>query len=103
MADERWTNVEIRCALLWRLARSHGWANWIPENDLIRAVPSHERGRARVVVEELRRTPLVRSHRDRGYKLAHDGIDALARELRNVCDFDAFRIEATLSHFGGFG
>lgn len=102
MVAGRWTGSEIRCALLWRLARSHGWANWIPEDDLVRAVPSHERGRARECIEELCRNALVRYHRTRGLKLAHNRIDALARELRDECGFSEFRIETTLSHFAGF-
>lgn len=88
--------------MLWRLARSHGWARWIPEADLVRAVPSHERGRARRLVEDLAGEPIVVRHPQRGLKLSHDQIDHLARELRDVCGFSEFLVETTLSHFGGF-
>lgn len=38
MPGARWTDVEIKCAMLWRLSRSHGWANWITADDLVKAV-----------------------------------------------------------------
>lgn len=102
MGGGRWSVEDIRCALLWRLARNHGWATWTSEEALIRAVPSHERGRARDVAGALREEPVVVHHPDRGFKIAHEHIALLARELRDTCGFGAFRIEATLSHFEGF-
>lgn len=102
MTDSRWSETEIRCAMLWRLVRSHGWANWIPGDDLIRAVPSHERGRARDVADDLRGEPYVRHHGNRGFKIDNSHVDTLAEELRDDCGYGEFRIEATLSHFGGF-
>ena len=102
MPGGRWCEEEIRCALLWRLARNHGWANWIQEDDLIRAVPSHERGKARDIADDLRSEPYIEHHPNRGFKIENKHIDVLARELRDECDFSEFRIEATLSHFGGF-
>lgn len=102
MGTDRLSRRDIQCAVLWRLARSHGWAHWIPEEQLIRAVPSHERGRARSIVTRLADGPIVRHHPHRGLKLAHESVDLLARELRDECGFSEFRIETTLSHFGGF-
>lgn len=88
--------------MLWRLARSHGWAQWVPEERIIRAVPSHERGRARHMIARLAQEPYVHHHPRRGVKIAHQGIDQLARELRDRCDISEFLIETTLSHFPGF-
>ena len=102
MPHDRWSEAELRCTLLWRLARRHGWANWIPVDDLVGAVPTHERGRAREVLENLRRSPLTEHRRGRGFKLAHSRVDALAKVLREDCGYGAFRIEATLSHFERF-
>lgn len=102
MGTGRYSPQEIRCAVLWRLARDHGWAQWVPEERLTRAVPSHERGRARRIVARLAREPIVRHHPHRGLKLAHERIDHLAHELRDRCGISEFRIESTLSHFGGF-
>lgn len=94
--------MEIRCAILWRLARRHGWATWIPVDDLVAAVPTHERGRAKTVAEGLKHEPYVAYRRKRGLKIDHPKIDALAALLRDECGYSEFRIEATLSHFDGF-
>lgn len=102
MSDGRWSRTEIRCTLIWRLARRHAWANWIPEDDLISGVPSHEQGRARTVAEELRDASYLAYHPGRGYKIDHTHIDALALELRDKCEYSVFRIKTTLSHFDGF-
>lgn len=102
MPSNRWSEDDRKCATLWRLARSHGWANWIPGSDLIRAVPSHERGAARSTLDALRGEPYVAYQPRRGYSIAHDAIDRLATTLRDLCGDSEFRIEATLSHFGGF-
>lgn len=102
MEPNRYSRQAIRCAILWRLVRNHGWAQWVPEVRIIRAVPAHERGRAKDIVARLSRAPFAHHNPQRGLKIAHDGIDRLARELRDVCGYSEFRIEATLSHFGGF-
>lgn len=102
MADARLTRREVECAMLWRLSRNHGWAGWTALEDLVRAVPSHDRGRARSVAESLRVEPYIVYHPNRGFKIAHEAIDTLATVLRDECGVDEFRIEATLSHFRGF-
>lgn len=102
MTTTRWSTTEIKCTILWRLARRHGWANWIPVDDLITAVPTHERGRARGITKELKSEPYIRFHRKRGIKINNSKIDLLADELHNICEYSEFRITATLSHFGGF-
>jgi hypothetical protein len=102
MPTDRWSGVEIKCAILWRLTRRHGWANWIPADDLVTAVPSHERGQARSVVDELKREPYIKFHLNRGFKINNSRVDVLAEELRDICGYSEFRITATLSHFGGF-
>lgn len=102
MSTDRWTDVEIKCAMLWRLTRNHAWANWIPADDLIRAVPSHERGNARSLTDELKREPYIEHHGNRGFKIDNSRVNILARELRDDCSYSEFRITTTLSHFGGF-
>jgi hypothetical protein len=86
----------------WRLARRHGWANWVPEETLLRAVPSHERGRARAIAKGLDRESFVVNDPHRGFKIDHAGIGRSAWEFRDRCGFSEFVIETTLSHFGGF-
>lgn len=102
VTSNRWTETEIRCALLWRLSRRHGWANWVPVDDLVNAVPNHERGWAREVAHDLKLEPFTAYHRNRGFKIDHSHVDALAVFLRDGCGYSEFRIESTLSHFGGF-
>lgn len=102
MGNNRLSARDIRCAMLWRLARSHGWAHWVPEERLIRSVPSHERGRARESIAGLSDEAYVHYQPDSGLKIAHQGIDRLARELRDACGISELRIESTLSHFRGF-
>lgn len=102
MGTDRYPREDIRCATLWRLARSRGWAQWIPVEMVLRAVPSHERGRARTVATELGRELFSLHHPRRGLKIDHTGIELLARERRDICGISEFLIETTLSHFGGF-
>ena len=103
MTPGRLSDTEIRCQLLFFLSRKHGWAQWIPEDELVGTVPVSERGRARQeILPELQQSPLTIHQRDRGYKINHDRIEDLAYELRDECTYSELRIEATLSHFDGF-
>lgn len=103
MTSGRLTEPEIRCQLLFSLSRKHAWARWVPKDELLRTLPKSERGRARRdVLPDLQKEPLVVYQRDRGYKINHDTIEELARELRDECEYSELRIEATLSHFDGF-
>lgn len=70
--------------------------------DLVEAVPTHERGQAQGVVDDLKRGPLTVYRRRRGVKIDHSRIEAFAEFLRDECGYSEFRIDATLSHFGGF-
>lgn len=102
MTSGRWTDSEIRCGLMWRLTRGHGWGDWKEAEDLLGAVPTHERGTAREILRDLRTEPFVLYQRGNGYKINHDAIEQLAIYLRDECGYSEFRIEATLSHFDGF-
>lgn len=84
------------------MARWHAWATWIPVDDLLGAVPSHERGRAREVANDLKQDPYTVYRPGRGFKLDHTRIESFAELLRDECGREEFRIEATLSHFHGF-
>lgn len=102
MCGNRRSRSEIECALLWRLARRHGWAQWIAVEEIIHAVPTHERGRAKLVAKGLATKPYIQFNQNQGFKIHHPSIDALADELHDVCGFSKFRIEGRLSHFSGF-
>lgn len=102
-AVSRLSDREIGCQLLWKLARSHGWARWIPEDDLVRTLPRSDRRRARrEVLPALGGDSRTVFQRGRGFKLDHEGIETLAYYLRDRCGYSELRIEATLSHFDGF-
>lgn len=65
--------------------------------------PRSERGRARRdVLPSLRTDQKTVFQRGRGYKIAHEEVEALAYFLRDSCEYSELRIEATLSHFDGF-
>lgn len=102
-AVSRLSDGEIRCQLLWKLARSHAWGRWIPEDALARTLPRSERGRARGdVLPTFRGDVITVYRRGYGYKVNHDEIERLAYYLRDECGYTELRIEATLSHFQGF-
>jgi hypothetical protein len=100
----RLNDDEIRCRLLWRLVREHGWSKWVPEDSLVnRALPDSEIGRGREVCEALRSEPYLVWQHERGYRIK--GLpeqETLARELRDRCDFTELQISSSLSHFDGF-
>ena len=103
MAVSRLSDGEIRWQLLWKLARSHGWARWIHSDDLVKTLPRSERGRARRdVLPTLRGDTMTVYRRGKGYKVDHDEIERLGYYLRDECGYSELRIEATLSHFQGF-
>lgn len=103
MAVSRLTEEESRCQLLWKLALCHGWARWIPGDDLVKTLPRSERARAnREVLPALQRDATTIYRRRRGHKMNHAEIEPLAYFLRDECGYSALRIEATLSHFDGF-
>lgn len=102
MPSGRKSDSEIECDLLWRLVRRHGWGNWVPEDDLIDIVPTHERGRARDLADDLQAEPYVAHDPNRGYAVNNSHVDLLADRLHNDCGYSKFRIETTLSHFDGF-
>ena len=105
MAGSRWSDEEIECALLWKLARTHGWSGSIPADDLVRdALPGHEDPRGHEICEELKRMAYVTYQRGQGFSL--EGMpeqEELAYELRDRCGYTELQIEATLSPFGRAG
>lgn len=95
---------EIRCQLLWRLVREHGWSKWVAEDHLVnRALPNSDIGRGRRICKALRDEPYIIWQRGRGYRIK--GLpeqEILARELRDQCAFTEFQIISSLSHFDEF-
>lgn len=95
----------IECALLWRLARDHGWSKEVDVKRLVSDsnVRDEKRGRE-VARNQLSENEYV------GYHQGKDTIwldppptDELAYHLRDECGFMELQIEATLdSYFDGF-
>lgn len=103
-ADEpEWLDIE--CALLWKLARSHGWSAEVTVENLADEANVRDEAHAR----EVARTHLA----DRefiGYHQGRDTIwlegpprDAVCYHLRDECGYSELQIEATFSsYFDGF-
>jgi len=96
---------EVECALLWKLARTHGWSAEVTVSDLVSDANVTDEKRAR----EVARTTLP-DKKFVGYHSGKDTIwldppptDELAHYLRDVCGYMELQIEATLdSYFDGF-
>lgn len=97
----------LKCRLLWKLARRHGWGSPIEEETLVvSALAPTEQGRGRDLLADLRSEPYVGRISD-GFVLKNDpDSQALAAaRLHDSCGYSTLQIEATLSRFeqaGGF-
>lgn len=106
-ADAMSDAIRIRCRLLWKIARRHGWGSPVPADALVRsALESSIQGERHDRVEELLEEPYVGRDPD-GYVLRNDrDSQALAAvRLRETCGYSTLQIEATLSRSqqaGGF-
>lgn len=102
------TRSELKCELLWKLCRKHGWGAPIPKRVLVDlALEASEQGRGKAVVEELVEEPYVQYRRGEGYGIVNDpdGQAQAAVRLQSSCGYLELQIEATLSRFeqaGGF-
>lgn len=99
---------ELKCRLLWKLCRKHGWGSPVPRDDLVSwALPDSDQGRGREIVEDLLDEPYTGFQRGAGYSIRNDP-DSQAQaayRLRSECGYTTVQIEATLSRFqqaGGF-
>lgn len=105
MGDPRSERTDIECALLWKLARSHGWSRRIAVSDLVSdATVTDERSARDVARNRLASRDFVRYHRgtDRIWLAGPPG-DAIPYHLRDVCGYAELQIEATFdSYFDGF-
>lgn len=102
------SSSQLKCKLLWKLCRKHGWAAPIPKDGLADlALESSDQGRGKSLVDELVEEPYVRYQRGQGYSLKNDP-DAQAQaayRLKSTCGYLEIQIEPTLSRFeqaGGF-
>lgn len=102
------STTRLKCRLVWKLARLHGWGSPVDEARLVdAALPPSEQGIGREVLAELRDEPYVGFVSGGGVSLANDpDSQALAAvRLHSTCGYTVLQIEATLSRFeqaGGF-
>lgn len=94
---------EVVCQLLWKLARRHGWSQWISLDALVRDLSVQDERRAREIFEaQVAKKEYVEYHPGREEVKLNVPHENLAYDLRDDCGFSELRIEATLSHFDGF-
>ena len=102
------SDSQLKCELLWKLCRKHGWASPLLEDALIDlALESSDQGDGRELVDELVEEPYIAYQQERGYSVKNDP-DAQAQaayRLISVCGYHEIQVELTLSRFeqaGGF-
>lgn len=99
---------EIKCRLLWSLARRHGWASPVDATTLVSsALPTAEQGMGRELLGALAREPYVDRVGESSYALRNDPDSqaVAAARLTDTCGYTTLQVEATLSRFaqaGGF-
>lgn len=99
------SDVEIRCKLLWKLCRSHGWGSPVPIDDLVGdALDAVDQGRGRQICDDLKKRPFITYRRGRGLTIKNSPVEQekIAHILRDECSYTRLQIEATLSRFEGF-
>ena len=102
------SRTRLKCRLLWKLCRKHGWGSPVPESVLIDlALGSSDQGEGATAVRELADEPYIRYREGRGYSVKNDP-DAQAQaacRLVSTCEYLEIQVEPTLSRFeqaGGF-
>lgn len=104
----RSSESEIKCSLLWKLCRRHGWSSPVERQDLVsNALESVEQGRGKRLVDELLQESYIGHRNDMGYYVLNspDRQAEAAYRLLETCKYSKLRIETTLSRFqqaGGF-
>lgn len=93
------------CALIWSLARTHGWSTEVQVDDLVKNANVTDEQQARQIARnQLRQRPFINYHqgRDTIWISAPPG-DDICYFLRDHCGYSELQIEATFSsYFDGF-
>lgn len=105
---DRASENQIKCSLLWKLGRAHGWGTPVRKEDLVTlALDDVEQGRGKQIVDELIEESYVTYRKGYGFQVKNDP-DAQAKaafRLEETCGYTRLQIEATFSRFeqaGGF-
>lgn len=99
---------ELKCKLLWKLCRKHGWGSPVPRSRLVDlALQTSEQGRGKELVGELIEEPYIGYQDGRGYSVLNSPAAQAqaAYRLKSSCGYLEIQIEPTLSRFeqaGGF-
>jgi len=98
----------LKCSLLWKLCRRHGWSSPVSEDGLTDlALEDGNQGDGREIAEELIEEPYIGYVNGQGYFVKNDP-DSQAQaayRLINHCGYLEIQVESTLSRFeqaGGF-
>lgn len=105
MSNPSVEDADVECALLWRLARGHGWSSHVSVRPLVSNANVHDERKAREVArDQLAARPFVGYHqgRDEIWLTGPPGEDVFYH-LRDDCGYSELQIEATFSsYFEGF-
>lgn len=96
---------DIECALLWKLARTHGWSTEVDVSDLAREAAVQDEQKARDIARnQLANRDYIRFHPGRDtIWLKGPPCDDAAYDLRDECGYSEIQIEATFGdYFDGF-
>ncbi|MFB6199162.1 MAG: hypothetical protein ABEI52_13015 [Halobacteriaceae archaeon] len=97
--------TEIECALLWKLARTHGWSSEVRVKDLVSdAAVLDEREAREVAKNQLAERSFIRYHPGRDeIAIVGPPPEGLFYHLRDECGYSEIQIKATFSsYFDGF-
>lgn len=98
----------IKCRLLFKLARNHGWGDPISTETLVNwALDGSEQGLGRQLAEDLRAESAISYSPGQGYSIKNDPDSQaqVACRLVRDCGYTRLQVESTLSRFrdaGGF-
>lgn len=102
------SDIRVKCSLLFKLARRHGWGNPASKEDLVtEALKSSDQGKGKILVETLLDEPYIAYVPGKGYYVKNDP-DSQAQaacRVTETCGYTDMQAESTFSRFeqaGGF-
>ncbi len=104
MSSNRPSNSEIKCDLLFKMTRGHGWGSPFSKQDLVsKALESTEQGRGKDLVEELLNEQYIGYQRGKGYSIKNNPDDQAraAFRLRDTCRRSELRSQLPRARWRG--
>lgn len=99
------TDQQIECALLWKLARDHGWSTEVEVHQLASDANVNDEQRARDIARnQLAGQPYIGYHQGKDEIWLHGPpSDDVCYNLRDNCGYSPIQIETTFDdYFDGF-